>query len=533
MSVIQPTPAPSRKSRKVVNGLTRSLAPDKRPIKPLPKPDERARRSLLASPVELQRGFFLNAAKMLRSSSLAYRLDQQYQQMMRSDADIEGCLRSLLVTMSGLEWAVQPDDQDDPKQVDLACKVTAVLRDAPRLTDLFRCLHEAVWYGCSAVNLVYQRDEQLGVRITQWMPLHPDTLAFDEVGNLAMRVGSGYDRAGDSVEDIGWDSRVHIFDAVERKSVAFHRVFTQAPDFIDAASSERQYRGVGARDVAWFLWLMKQEALQNCASYVERYALGIRVGYYPSGNSEARDTMLQVLANLTNDNSVALPMVGSEKQFDLEVKEAATGRGQVFMELINWISGKIKESILGQNLSSESGGSGLGSGLAQIHADTLAKIVRYHADALAESMTTDVIRVVCAMLGAEEGTARHVRLVFAPERADTKAKMEAIEAFIRIGGRVSESSVREMLGLTPPEEGEAVLGGKSIDPDDPLSTILTDDGAGEGDAPSKPPEPDPQPAEDEEDEDDEDGEAPAAATGGGMLAAARGLIRRIRDRARR
>jgi phage gp29-like protein len=440
------------------NPMQNGLTPKQRPRKPLPAPMNRGPDVPLATSVEVQRSFFTTADKLLRNSSLAYRLNPQYQMMMRSDADIEGVLRSLQVTLASLEWAVVPAVEDDPRLDRLAERITKIFESMPRRSDFVRAMHEAVWYGNSACNFVYERDERLGVAIREWYPFHPDTLAYDQRGNLAMRVGSAYSSDGPSAQNIGFDSRVHIFDDRERQSVILHRVFVAAPDFNDPNSSESIYRGVGARDVCWFMWLAKQEILQDAITYAERYAMGIRVGYYPLGQDAGQAMMETVLANLTNDNSVLLPQSGTEKIYDIDIKEPNAGRAQIFLELVNWFSSKIKEAILGQSLSSEAAGTGLGSGVASLHADTLSRIIRYHADALADSMTTDFVRVVAKMLGASDGEAAALRFQFAPERPDPKERLEAIEKFVQMGGRVSENEVRDLLGLSLPTEDEQILG---------------------------------------------------------------------------
>ena len=465
------------------------LPPSRRPRKAPPAPLERGPRTPLAIPVEVQRTYFRTASLMLRNSSLAYRLDPNYQAMMRADADIEGVLRSLLVTLAGLEWAVVPADEENPRLVALASRLTDIVAGIPRRTDLFRHLHEAVWYGVSAANLVYERDEKLGVRVKEWVPFAADTLSFDQYGNLAMRVGSAYINEP-SVTDLGFDSLVHLFDDNERRAVILHRVFTTAPNFIDPNTSEAVYRGVGARDVCWYIWLLKQEVLQNAAAYAERYALGIRVGYYPSGNDAAKSEMLTVLQNLVNDNSVVLPRTGpNESLYDIDIKDANAGRAQIFMDMVEWLSGKLKEAILGQSLSSQAGSTGLGSGVADLHADTLSRVIRYHADSLAESFTSDFVRVVAGMLGASEEEARDLRFEFAPERPNAKERMEAIQAFVQLGGRVSEREVRDLLGLSEPAEGDAVLGGKAAPGagDNPLAALL-----GQGNEPDEGQEPAPE-----------------------------------------
>ena len=464
------------------NPESRGLTPKQRPRKPLKAPVDRGVTQPLATSVEVQRAFFTTADKMLRNSSMAYRLNPQYQQMMRADADIEGVLRSLQVTLASLEWAVVCTDEENEKGKELAQRIGQIFEAMPRRSDFVRAMHEAVWYGNAACNLVYQRDPRTGVSVKEWYPFHPDTLVYDQRGNLAMRVGSEYSNDGPSAQNIGFDSRVHIFTETERKAVVLHRVFINAPDFNDPNSSESIYRGVGARDVCWFMWLAKQEILQDAITYAERYAMGIRVGYYPLGQDAGRAMMEQVLANLTNDNSVLLPQSGTEKVYDIDIKEPNAGRAQVFMELVNWFSGKIKEAILGQNLSSESAATGLGSGVANLHADTLSRVIRYHADALADSLTNDFVRVAAAMLGAPAEVISTLRFQFAPERPNPKERLEAVEKFVQLGGRVSESEVRDLLGLSEPQEGDRILSGASTG-SDPLTGLLGAGAPPEGQTP--------------------------------------------------
>jgi len=170
--------------------------------------------------------------------------------------------------------------------------------------------------------------------------------------------------------------------------------------------------------------------------------------------------------------------------YDIDIKDANSGKADIFMRLIDWCSGKMKEAILGQSLSSEAGSTGLGSGVASLHADTLSRVIRYHADALAESVTSDLVRVIAQMLGATDDEARGLQFQFAPERPDVKERMDAVERFVNLGGRVSESEVRDLLGLAQPQDGEAVLG-KSGGDANPIAALLGQGGEDEGDEPQE------------------------------------------------
>lgn len=194
--------------------------------------------------------------------------------------------------------------------------------------------------------------------------------------------------------------------------------------------------------------------------------------------------MLTVLQNLVNDNSVVLPRISpNESMYDIDIKDANAGRAQIFMDLVNWCSGKMKEAILGQSLSSEASGTGLGSGVSDLHADTLSRVIRYHADTLAESITSDLVRVIAQMLGATEDEARGVSFTFAPERPDVKERMDAVERFVNLGGRVSENEVRDLLGLSQPRDGDPVLG-KGAGGENPISALLGNGGEDENEAPA-------------------------------------------------
>ena len=101
-----------------------------------------------------------------------------------------------------------------------------------------------------------------------------------------------------------------------------------------------------------------------------------------------------------------------------------------------------------------------------------SRIVRYHADALADSLTQDFVRVVAVMLGATPDQAATLRFDFAPERPDPKERLEAIEKFVQLGGRVAESEVRDLLGLSEPGDGDRILSLSTSAQPDALASML-------------------------------------------------------------
>ena len=397
---------------------------------------------------------------------MAYTENASFAQQMRLDAGIEGALRNLRVTLAQLPWtiAIAPEVEDKPMMQAYQRRITEAIRNIPRLTDLLYTLHGAKWYGLGVVNLVYGKPTE----ITDWIGLDPDSMAFDRYGNIGVKVGPKYlqDGGGTGVTT-GFDGFVRVLDGMERDSVVVHRVFSEAPNFLIPNSADLMYRGRGARDVCWYYWQIMQGTLRACVAYTNTYAQGgIRKGWYPDGDATAQQTMLQILTKLDRIGSVALPFQPNtpldQQPWGMTLESMPAGTGEIYIKLLDWLSAKCKEAIVGQNLTSEAAGTGLGSGVAKIHGDTFANELRYNATAFSEAMTRDLVWVLAFRMGATESEARALSFQQTVQQQDVKEYMQGVRDFVDLGGAVSQEAVREKLGLPAPDAGEPVLRKESI-----------------------------------------------------------------------
>ena len=407
----------------------------------------------LALPVELQRAFFRNVDGILRQPSLAYWKDRTLSKMMRNDPDIEAPLHNMQVSVAGLEWEVRPTDDGQDEIVEF---VDDALRAVEQFADLRMQLLEAVWYGPSAANLIWKADAN-GTVPLRWVPIHSDTLSFTRDGNLGLRVGSEYLRQHpDEKLSRGFDSWVRLLSPTEQEQVALHVYRRRGPDFDVANESAYHYAGRGVRDVAWFYWMMKQEALQNWATYCSRYAMGVRIGYYQAGNLQAKSDMETVLRNLVGDVSAVLPRESpDQKSSEIEILEPTAGRAVVFGDLTDWLSSNIEVLIQGQRLTTGVHSTGMGSGVADQHAKTFNRHLTYITRGLDETLTREVVRkIVDRNFGPQEKYPQFWSNVPNP---DGPAILDAAQKFVSIGGEVKADQLRGVLGLTRPEAGDEVL----------------------------------------------------------------------------
>lgn len=459
-----------RKERSDRYAVGAGLPPDARPIPVAPPPALRGRSDPLAQSIEGNRSYISNVAGMLQTSSIAYLMDAQYQQMMLRDPSVCASLNAVMLPIATAEWEILPDDKDDPRQAALCEWLTDIYRRIPRRVDMVRNMCMCKWFGPSLVNFQIEADPRTRIRVKGWTPIHPDAVVFDWVGNVGMKVGSKYTTQL-SITDIGINASVHMFDRSEREVLVLSRYMSEAPNFDNAQSSDQVFRGTGDRDRVWFWWWFQQEVMQQAGIWCRRYAGGFRIGRYPDGNTTAKDEMVEILANIINDNSVVLPRTQQQDkdEWDIEIKEAQASRATMFIDLLEFTASKIKELIEGQSLTSEAGANGLGGKTAGAHENTKSLTIKGLADIVAESITTDMLWSLARMIGAEEDTLRACRLHIVTERPDEKERAESAKVLYEMGVPLKGEELRAKCGgWTKPEDGDEVIQRQT----DPLAGLL-------------------------------------------------------------
>jgi phage gp29-like protein len=430
-----------------------------------------------ASVVELQRSYITHFTKVLRQSDMALRKDRRLQREMRRDPDVMAPLFQRQSAVALLEWQILAEDEDDPSQVEQAETLENLIKsNLQKPFEFFMALLDATWYGPAAVQLTPELRDGFVVP-GEWMPIHSDTLAFTEYGDLTMYVGLKYE----GEKKTGPYGMIHTLDEDERKLVVLHTHGRQGVDYEVAEEAAFVYAGRGMRDVVWYYWMMKQTALQFWMTWIERYGMGIRIGTYPDGNSAAKDVMEEVLQNLVGDVSVVIPRQPGEAKdtYSIEVQEPNAGQAKTFADLIEgYLAGQIKELIIGQTATTEATATGLGSSVGDQHAETFRRIIQSDALNLADTLTREFVWRYHDMNFGD--TPYKPRLQFSLEKNDPREFMEAVRGFVELGGNVSQRQARDVLGLTEPEEGEPVLAsqqemegmGEEGQEENPLAALL-------------------------------------------------------------
>lgn len=400
-------------------------------------------------------------SRLYENPDEAYRGSDDHGSRMRHDPVIMEPLRQRQLATALLNWQITPEDDNDPVQKTVCERLTAIVKNTPSFLKLKMALLEAVWFGRYAVNPVYQWDAHrlTEMNVAKWVPIHGDKLRFEHVtGNVGVMTYmiTGVDTGAHELR-ISDESRVMMLTGMDRESLIVHKHEIEDGEFYEAHTGGFIH-GVGLRTRVYWPFYLKQKLLQWLLDFAERTGLGVQIWYYEQGNPESEEQVREAAEKYSNEHVVLFPRpIGSEQQGPgMERQEAGTGGATFFQELLDgYFGAQIKRMIAGQNLTSESDATGLGSGLAEAHQDTFQQIVKYDSQNLEETLTNDYLWVLAKW--NFPGIDWKPRFEIVVEDNDPEALLNAAKTFQEMGGDLGEDQVREIVGLAAPDESDRIL----------------------------------------------------------------------------
>jgi hypothetical protein len=401
---------------------------------------------------------------------------------MRTDCGVMESVESRQRAVSLLNWHIEPEDSQSLEQRQLVDEMTRIIRRTPDFTKLRYSLADCHWYGRSGVAPQYHKDwvgGHLRTIVKRWEPRHGDKFVFrwddgskdydpDQVG---IRITSGYhELAHARVTDFTGTDRNKIegtqfgltywFDQWERKLLILDKHIIEDGPFDDPIRAGAIH-GVGIRDRIYWTWYGMIECLADVLSYLERSAFGVEIWTYPAGNDPARKRCEDAAKRVTSGGRTVLivPKERGENAEDFGVQHIEPGLAGVdaAMSVIKEYFGhKIKRYILGQTLTSEAAGTGLGSGVADAHMATFADIVKFDAVGREETLTRDFLRHL-QLWNFPKSRGIYLRFVIDTESPDADRKMQGYQAAWSMGARLKEEEVLSIIGASMPKDTDRVL----------------------------------------------------------------------------
>jgi hypothetical protein len=381
---------------------------------------------------------------------------------LRRDPVIMDALRSRQLPVCQLQWHLEARDETDERQVQAIKDGTEIIKAIPNWQRYLMHLSEAVFYGRYGVQEVFDWDFEIrkGKRsmvVRDYQPVLGDKLVFKYSGQVGILVHTTELNRLDKDTDITDRGRAHFLNPEEREQIVIHQYEPEDADFFEGEMAGA-IKGVGIRSRLYWFWWLRNQVLSWLMDYLERVgAGGIIVWFYESGNNQSYTEVSNAVEQQSRNNAILFPRYRDNTTGGpgFEHIEPSMAGAQLLESLVTqYFDAVIRRYILGQTLSQDTASTGLGSGVAELHADTFARLIKYDAMNLAETLTRDLISVLWRYNFPGVPAPRFVFDVDKPNAAET---LEAAKTFWEMGGEIDADELRSILGLSKPQPGAAVL----------------------------------------------------------------------------
>jgi hypothetical protein len=411
---------------------------------------------------------------------------------MRNDPSVMECLESRQRATALLKWHLETDEPKNPRHKAVIDGLTKLIKLIPDFVEYRRNMLEALWYGRHANAHKWGRkviDGKTRHFVEKWRPVHGDKLVFryalanddgwadDQIGVRVspQHVTSGprdtKHYRGRHVEPAGRTAytdqgMAYFVEPHERCLLAMHKHIIEDGPFEDMLSSGRIH-GVGIRDRIYWCWYQKQEAMATIMELIERFGTGFTIYRYPAGNDKGREEIEKIAREHRDKNQIIMPALPGDPAMDaysIERIEPNNAGVDALKGIIHEFFGhQIKRYIIGQTLTSEASGTGLGSNLADVQLGTFMQIIQYDAAKLAESETRELVEPL-KRFNFPDCDDIDVRMVIEAEGDEAAKKIEGYKTGWEMGLKIPESAVREVLNVPEALPGEAVLSKQAMEP---------------------------------------------------------------------
>lgn len=241
----------------------------------------------------------------------------------------------------------------------------------------------------------------------------------------------------------------------ERQCWVIHHFEVEDSDFFDFEQNGAMM-GYGVRGRLYWYWFMKTKILGQLIDYLQRVATGWTIYWYEEGNDESMAQVAQLASQHQNGQAILFPRKKEGEGPGVTRLEPGTAGADLFRAMVTGYFDDIMEQyIKGETLTSGTGPTGMGSGVAEAHQATKEGVVTYDATALGETLTKELLTTLCRWnFGASMPVPK---LVFDVEKPNVDEYMQGAQAFFEMGGQLDADDMRSVLGVPRPEPGHEIL----------------------------------------------------------------------------
>ncbi|MCM1258432.1 MAG: DUF935 domain-containing protein [Roseburia sp.] len=348
-----------------------------------------------------------------------------FEEMEEKDPHLFSQLQTRKLAVTGIDWEIQPFSDDElDKQV--AAFIDKQLNSIENLDDIFIDMLDAIGKGVSVMEIEWDVDVDGANIIKDIEYVHPKKLVWncqtDEMEICTREFPSGV--------------------SLPENKFVVHKY--------KAKSGHASRNGI-LRVVSW-MYLFKNYDVKDWVAFCEVFGMPLRLGKYSAAASDDdKKALMEAIYSLGSDaagivpDSTVIEFIESQKTTSVEIYE----------KLARYCDEQVSKAVLGQTLSSDSGGGSYAQG--KVHNEVRHDLTVADAKALAVTVRRDIIRPL-----VEYNFGYNVDMPFflfdCQEAEDQKETVEIYKTLVcDMGLKVPESHIYKKFNIPKPEDGEDVL----------------------------------------------------------------------------
>lgn len=347
-----------------------------------------------------------------------------FEEMEEKDTHLFSQMQTRKLAVTGLDWEVQPFSKDD-RDKEIADFIDGQLKGIENFDSVLMDMLDAIGKGISIMELCWTVENGYNI-IDDIEYVHPKKLIWDSL-NDEMKICTREYPAGTELP--------------ENKFVV-HKY---------KAKSGHPSRAGIMRVVSW-MYLFKNYDIKDWVSFCEVFGMPLRLGKYDASASE--DDKRQLMEAIISLGTDAAGIVPGSTMIEF-IESQKTTSVEIYEKLARYCDEQISKAILGQTLTSDSGGGSYAQ--SKTHNEVRHDLTVADAKALAVTIRRDIIR---PLVEFNFGVDANLPLFTfdCQEVADQKDTVGIYRTLVcDMGLGIPKGHIYKKFSIPEPAEGEEVL----------------------------------------------------------------------------
>lgn len=346
-----------------------------------------------------------------------------FEEMEEKDSHLFSQLQTRKNAVTGLDFEINPFS-DDEYDKDIAEFIKEQIASIENLDEVFMDLLDAIGKGIAISEIIWGFEDG-------------NTVVIDIKWRRQKNLIWDYK---DTMKIITRDNPAGI--EIPKNKFIIHKY---------KAKSGHPSRAGILRVIAW-MYLFKNYDVKDWVSFCEVFGMPLRLGKYNTSSSEEdKAALMQALIQIGTDAAGIIPE-GTE----IEFKEAAKVSSlNIYESLARYCDEQISKAILGQTLTSDSGGGSYAQ--SKTHNEVRHDLTKADCRSLANTLRRDLIKPLVYFNFGEDKRIPYISFD-CEEAGDSKENAEVYKTLIcDIGLKIPTAHMYKKFNIPKPEDNEEIV----------------------------------------------------------------------------